>query len=121
MIDWDKIDSFKKSEFECKCGCGLYNMNDQMIGALVMARKNSAVPFVITSGSRCEKHNAHVGGKKASSHLTGYAADISCPDSATRMALLRALIRFFPRIEVGDDWIHVDIDPTKSQNVCWLG
>ena len=36
------------------------------------------VPVRVNSGCRCEKHNANVGGVKASKHTKGLAADLSC-------------------------------------------
>ena len=36
-------------------------------------------PIIITSGVRCERRNAEVGGIENSWHLSGHAADLYCP------------------------------------------
>lgn len=85
-------------------------------------RESAGLPIVITCGLRDPEHNSEVGGKTDSAHLTGLAADIRCPDSQTRFALVKgALVAGFTRIEVGTEHIHVDIDSTKPQNVIFLG
>ena len=60
-IDWSKIRHFRKEEFDCKCGCGACNINDQLVFALDLAREKSGTPFNISSGARCEAHNKKVG------------------------------------------------------------
>ena len=46
--------------------------------------------------------------------------DISCTNSSDRFELLQILISVgFNRIGMGNTFIHVDIDTTKSPNVLW--
>lgn len=67
---------FKKEEFKCKCGCGLNNINYNLVKILEDIRFHfGGKPLIITSGTRCQKHNAAVGGIKGSEHLKGNAAD----------------------------------------------
>ncbi len=67
---------FKKEEFNCKCGCGLNNINYNLAKILEDIRFHfGGNPVIITSGTRCEKHNKTVGGIKGSEHLKGNAAD----------------------------------------------
>ena len=66
---------FKLEEFGCKC-CGFYIVNYQLQSILEMVRLRFGSPVTITSGTRCKVHNANVGGKSSSKHLTGEAADI---------------------------------------------
>ena len=42
-------------------------------------RNALGLPVVVSSGYRCKKLNTAVGGVYNSAHLTGYAADITCP------------------------------------------
>jgi uncharacterized protein YcbK (DUF882 family) len=65
---------FKRSELECPC-CGLYIKNTALLIALEHIRVISG-PIIVNSSTRCKKHNAEVGGKDSSKHLTGEAADI---------------------------------------------
>ncbi len=72
--------NFKKSEFDCKCGCEM--PNDILINITKLAnqlqyvRDNVAMPITINSAYRCEAHNKLVGGSVNSQHLLGKAADI---------------------------------------------
>lgn len=119
-MDWSKVRNFKESEFACKCGCGYNVINPQLVMALDMARKEAKVPFTISSGCRCKNHNATVGGVDDSAHVRGHAADIAVRGSAHRMAVLRALLRYFDRIGVDKNFIHVDNDPDKPASVLWV-
>lgn len=106
---------FNPSEFTCKCGCGLNNISDELVNMLDNARELAGVPFMVTSGCRCEKHNKASKGKPDSAHLTGLAADIAAPVEK-RHTILAALINVgFLRIGISFDnsFIHVDIDKSK--------
>lgn len=87
---------------------------------LEKAREIAGVPFVINSGMRSKAHNKKVGGSPRSSHLRGYAADISCKDSSTRWVIVNALLQAgFKRIGIAQTFIHVDSDPKKIDEVIW--
>lgn len=111
---------FVPAEFSCPC-CGAWDMNHDFLSKLDRARKYARVPFRITSGFRCPRHNAEVGGKETSSHLRGYAADIAVTSSAVRFRVVRGLMEAgFTRIGIGKTFIHVDADPDKPDWVTWL-
>lgn len=117
--DWKKINFFEEHEFECSC-CERVVVSRELVLMLDLARELAETAFVITSGYRCKKHNQDVGGVKNSSHLKGLAVDIAVPDNVTRLKILRGLIiAGFRRIGIGKDFIHVDIDSTKPNNI-WL-
>jgi hypothetical protein len=110
---------FNKDEFACAC-CGKVEIDELLATMLDGAREIAGVPFVITSGYRCEKHNAEVGGKVGSSHVKGMAVDIATPDSATRYAVLDGLLGAgFSRIGIGGGFIHADVDTDKEPDVVW--
>lgn len=67
---------FKRKEFACRCGCGTSTVDAELLQVITDVREHFGSPVVITSGHRCAKHNANVGGAKNSMHLTGKAADI---------------------------------------------
>ncbi|UII79990.1 D-Ala-D-Ala carboxypeptidase family metallohydrolase [Flagellimonas sp. CMM7] len=95
-------------------------MKSSTLKMLDTARHLAKVPFSINSGFRTKKHNKKVGGKSDSSHLYGFAVDISCTDSMSRFKILRALVDVgFTRIGIGKGFIHVDNDPNKPQEVVW--
>ena len=56
-------DHFTTDELECKC-CGECQMNREFMARLEAARVYANIPFRISSGYRCDKHNFSVGGKK---------------------------------------------------------
>ena len=83
-------------------------------------RRFSRTPFYINSACRCEKHNTNVGGSKNSSHLVGFAFDIRVNSSVNRFKIVSNLIKYgFNRIGIYKDFIHVDGDDSKTQNVIW--
>lgn len=117
---------FKLSEFDCPGfeGSGS-KMNKEFLGRLSWARILASEPFFINSGYRSKEYNDTLRRlgyptSPSSSHLTGYAADIRIISSASRFNILNALIAAgFTRIGVGKNFIHVDIDPSKQQNIIW--
>lgn len=67
---------FTLSEFQCKCGtCSQVLHDSQLFGYLEQIRCHFGKPVIITSGYRCAKHNAAVGGASGSLHTKGQAAD----------------------------------------------
>lgn len=67
---------FNRREFACKCGCGTDMIDYELVHVVTDVREHFGQPVSITSGHRCAKHNASVGGAKASKHVLGIAADI---------------------------------------------
>lgn len=66
---------FKDSEFKCPC-CGL-NLEKNGIKQIAdEIREHFGRPAIITSGTRCVKHNREVGGVSNSWHLYGNAIDL---------------------------------------------
>lgn len=111
---------FKSEEFECKCGCKSNDMQPVTLAKLEMARALAGVPFVITSGYRCEVHNKAVGGKSESAHTKGYAVDIKAVGSSERYSIVFALMSVgFTRLGFSKTFIHVDNDPSLPQKVIW--
>lgn len=75
-LSWDDIKYFQKSEFTCKCGCGLNNINLKLVKILDEIRTHFGQPIIVTSGCRCATHNKRVQGVPNSRHVSGKAADI---------------------------------------------
>lgn len=70
---------FKDSEFTCKCGCGLNLQKDSIKRIADEIREHFGRPAIISSGTRCAKHNREVGGVAGSYHTKGTAIDIIIP------------------------------------------
>lgn len=115
----DTMHHFDLEEFSCT-HCGDNQMVKEFLLMVDFARNVAGVPFAITSGYRCQQHNAMVGGVASSSHTRGYAADIACPSSHHRFAIINGLIEAgFTRIGIASNFIHVDNDPNKPEEVIW--
>lgn len=101
---------FQEHELACPC-CGACEMKPEFLAQLEKLREVLGHPISISSGYRCEPHNAQVGGKTNSKHLTGEAADIVCPDSWSAYWLIKAALHLdvhFGGIGVGEGFVHVD-------------
>lgn len=102
------------------------NMNVDFLAKLDEARRIAGIPFHINSAFRSKEDNERIYRElkkpvnKNSSHLRGLAVDISTTDSRTCFIVLQSLIAAgFTRMGVGSNFIHVDDDKEKSQNVVW--
>lgn len=114
------LPDFNADEFDCKCGCGLNNMKPVFLWKLQQCRTEAGVVFIITSGSRCEKHNRDEGGRSISEHLTGEAADVLTSSSHVRFKILQAAFRVgFTRIGIGPTSIHLGDKYSYPQQVAW--
>jgi hypothetical protein len=121
FIDKYGIQYFRAEEFVCPC-CGKILLDTDLIMKLEDLRHMLGEPIVILSAYRCPKHNKEVGGVPNSAHTKGMAVDIKCVNSNYRYKVLN--INFynqigFNRIGIGKDFIHLDVDKSKPQNVIW--
>lgn len=112
---WDNIKYFKESEFTCKCGCGLNNINLAVVKIADKVREHFGSPAIVTSGTRCQKHNKEVGGVSNSRHLQGKAIDmyVKGVNGGDLLAYLQTLVnsgelRYTYRINNGNA-CHFDI------------
>ena len=112
---------FRLSEFDSPDlkGSGS-KMQPDTIVMLDACRDLANIPFVITSGYRTRAHNKRVGGVNGSSHCKGRAVDIRCKNSKERYKIIvSALSVGFTRIGVSGNFIHLDNDKQKVQDVIW--
>ena len=117
---------FKLREFACNC-CGKNKINRTFVRILSAARERSknedgsGIPFIITSGWRCENHPESIK-NPTSSHIKGLAADILVKNSRERAVVLGALMEAgFTRFGIGHNFIHTDLadEDEKPQAVIW--
>ena len=110
--------NFKPDEFNCKCGKN--KMDRDFVNKLNEARIISDIPYVITSGFRCKRHNKAVGGTFTSSHMKGLAVDISAKNSRQKFLIVKGLMQAgFTRIGIGENFVHVDDDKEKDKKIIW--
>jgi len=113
-------DHFKFSEFQCRCGCGTVIIDPDLLVKLETARIHANVPFVLSSATRCEKHNLAAGGVGDSAHRTGKAVDIRTRNFTERYKIIGGLYHAgFRRIKPKRGFIHADVDEGKVQD--WFG
>jgi len=114
------IENFNLPELACPC-CGKVQMHEELLLKLDDAREKANIPFKITSGYRCKKHNAEVGGKENSEHCWGKAVDIAVSGSRQRFIVVSALmLAGFSRIGIAKNFVHADVSPSKGDCVIWL-
>lgn len=94
-------------------------MDAAFLDSLQGARDVAGHALRITSGFRCPLHDESKK-RPTSSHTLGRAVDISTPDSRRKHSVVRAVIRVgLNRIGVGENFVHVDGDKDKAENVLW--
>jgi len=99
---------FTVDEFRCPC-CGIAIVTLPLLRLLERLRDLVGEPLIITSGYRCPKHNAEVGGAPDSLHMAGCAADIRCDAVEPRkLAQLAGRVGFFGVLVYKDGHVHVD-------------
>lgn len=88
-------------------------LNSNLLNMLETAERLAGFDFEITSGFREGDERSH--GK-------GLAVDIACRDSRTRFLVVSTVCRVgFRRVGVYSRHVHVDISPTRANQVLWLG
>ena len=125
----DLSKKFFRYEVQCSCGCGASWVSPKLLEKLQHVRDVVNKPMTITSGVRCEAFNSSIKGSLVSSHMPnedgmGLAVDIACTTSQARYEMVDVAIKFFRRIgiagEHSGDFIHLDVDPYKTQELFGL-
>ncbi len=113
---WKDIKHFDRKEFKCKCGnvyCNGYpaEPEEKLVRVADKVREHFGSYATVSSGLRCTKHNANVGGVSNSRHLTGKAMDF-CIKGKTASQVLAYVqqqsdIRYAYAID--SQFVHMDI------------
>lgn len=107
---------FTPNEFECKCSrsdCVQQRISKDLIQKLTWLREYVGKPIKVTSGFRCEAHNAAINGAKNSQHKKGDAADIYVSSLTMGELKEKAMHKFFS-IGLASNFIHLDIRPKPT-------
>lgn len=112
---WEGIKYFKREEFRCKCGrfCNGYPVEPVrvLLEAADDVREYFGAPAYVSSGIRCEQHNAYVGGVVNSRHKLGKAMDFRV-EGKTASEVLR-FVSGHPDIRYAYDidgtYVHMDV------------
>lgn len=118
--------NFTSNEFQCPCKkCVDQFIDQKLIDKLQKVRDIYGKSVTVTSGYRCPEHNAAVGGKVGSAHMSGLAVDIS-PSLLTLDELddlYEICYNEFDNIGDGRSkkFIHVDVrEPKKTGKRLWI-
>ena len=124
----DLLHNFSRYEVQCSCGCAASWVIPKLIEKLQHVQDVLGKLMTITGGVRCEAFNSSIKGSLVLSHMPnedgmGLAVDIACTNSKARYEMVDVAIKFFRRIGIAGDhsgnFIHLDVDPSKTQNVIW--
>lgn len=113
---WDGIKYFKKEEFKCKCGkyCNGFpvEMDMKLLRIADEVREHFGKPITVSSGVRCETHNARVGGVSGSRHKRGKAMDFCVSGIPASIVLpyvqSKSGIRYAYAID--SNYVHMDVE-----------
>ena len=113
---WKDIKYFTRDEFKCKCG-GAYckgfhaEPQEKLVRVADAVREALDAPAIVTSGVRCTRHNANVGGVSNSRHLSGKAMDFGVKGKTADQILAEvnkhSEIRYAYKID--NSHVHMDI------------
>ncbi len=121
----DQSKNFSRLEIMCPCSCGANRISFLLIEKLQKVRDIIGKSILITSGVRCEFFNASMN----SSHIPdgygiGHAMDIACLNSQYRYELVEIAQKYFKRIGIAEEgkgnFVHLDVDREKVQDVMWV-
>lgn len=114
-ITWDDIKYFDRSEFACKCGkyCNgfPYEMDMKLVKVADRVRSHFGAPAIVSSGVRCQTHNANVGGVANSRHTTGKAVDfrIVGKTAAQVLSFVQAQPEIAYSYAIDGNYVHMDV------------
>jgi len=113
---WEEVQYFRKDEFRCKCAgkycCGFPAEPQRKLVALAdRVRAHFGAPMTVSSGVRCQTHNANVGGAGASRHMSGKAMDFTVRGKTAAQVL--AFVKQQPEVRycyaIDGKFVHMDI------------
>ena len=113
---WQEIPNFTREEFRCKCGgkfCGGFPAEpaEKLVRLAQAVRSHFDAPAVVSSGVRCQTHNANVGGVPGSRHKLGTAMDFCVRGKTSGEVLDFVLAR--PETHyayaIDGNYIHMDV------------
>lgn len=113
---WQDIAWFERGEFGCKCGgwCDGFPAEpaEKLVRTADRIRSFFGSAAVVSSGVRCARHNANVGGVTNSRHLTGKAMDFRIVGKPAAQVL--SYVNQQPEIRyayaIDENYVHMDVE-----------
>jgi zinc D-Ala-D-Ala carboxypeptidase len=107
--------NFTREELECPCCRCLGLIEENLLPRLQAARTIYGKPITVTSGYRCEKHNAEIGGATNSLHPLSSAIDAKYISGTELGGLVKAFIAAgFNEIGIYEKHIHAGYNPYQG-------
>jgi hypothetical protein len=113
---WDEIRYFAREEFRCKCGgkyCNGFPVEpaEKLVRLADAVREHFDAPAIVSSGVRCEAHNAHVGGVSGSRHKYGTAMDFCVRGlpASTVLPYVQSRPETNFAYAIDSEYIHMDV------------
>ncbi|MBQ3010531.1 MAG: peptidoglycan-binding protein [Oscillospiraceae bacterium] len=112
---WDGIRYFSRSEFRCKCGryCDGFPAEPHrvLVEAAEQVREHFGGPVYVSSGVRCARHNAAVGGVDGSRHKSGKAMDfrVEGQNANTVLSFVKTLPAIRYAYAIDGSYVHMDV------------
>lgn len=123
--------NFTPQEFRCGCNgrycCGYpTRMKAKELAHIQTIRTHYGKPMVITSGLRCDRYNAEVGGVPDSRHKAGYAVDFYIAGLTDNLAGRKKVIKYARKLKnhhysYGDGVYAYSTGPIRSKSAPSMG
>lgn len=113
---WEDIKYFKRDEFKCKCGqyCNGFpvEVDMRLVRIADDVRAHFGKPVTVSSGVRCETHNAKVGGVAKSRHKQGKAMDfrVSGIPSSIVLPYVQSKTGIRYAYAIDGNYVHMDVE-----------
>ena len=116
-VNWDAVKYFGRGEFMCNCG-GKYcdgfpaEPHPALVRTADRVRAHFGAEAFVSSGVRCPRHNANVGGVANSRHLTGKAMDfcVSGKNAAEVLEYVWKQPEISYAYDIDGTYIHMDVE-----------
>ncbi|MBQ2785176.1 MAG: peptidoglycan-binding protein [Oscillospiraceae bacterium] len=116
-VNWEQVKYFGRAEFRCNCN-GKYcdgfpaEMDGKLMKVADRVRGNFGAEAFVSSGVRCNQHNANVGGVSNSRHLYGKAMDfcISGKNGAEVLEYVLQQPEISYAYNIDGTYIHMDVE-----------
>jgi len=112
---WNSVKYFRREEFRCKCG-GKYcdgfpvEPSQKLVRLADRVREHFGAAAVVSSGIRCEIHNAREGGVSNSRHKLGTAMDFRIDGMPASLVLAYVQKQSDIRFAYAIDGKHIHMD-----------